>query len=101
MRGYLGRSHHEVLWIRFDDTGSAAAGGPPGGIVGRRRSIIVSRLFEAPHGLERPSPMATQLQRASRILPYFRQGRAGMVVAALASLVAALTEPALPALMKP
>jgi subfamily B ATP-binding cassette protein MsbA len=45
--------------------------------------------------------MATQLQRASRIVPYFRQGRAGIVVAALASLVAALTEPALPALMKP
>jgi subfamily B ATP-binding cassette protein MsbA len=45
--------------------------------------------------------MATQLQRASRILPYFRQGRAGIVVAALASLVAAVTEPALPALMKP
>ena len=44
--------------------------------------------------------MAT-LQRASRILPYFRQGRPGIIVAALASLMAALTEPALPALMKP
>jgi len=44
--------------------------------------------------------MAT-LQRASRILPYFRQGRPGIIAAALASLMAALTEPALPALMKP
>ena len=45
--------------------------------------------------------MATVLQRISRIVPYFRSGRRGIAVAGLASLVAALTEPALPALMKP
>jgi subfamily B ATP-binding cassette protein MsbA len=45
--------------------------------------------------------MATLLQRASRIVPYFRKGRSGLVVAGAASLVAAITEPALPALMKP
>jgi len=45
--------------------------------------------------------MATVLQRVSRIVPYFRDARLGIVVAGLASLVAALTEPALPALMKP
>src|SRR5258706_12828156 len=45
--------------------------------------------------------MATLLQRASRIVPYFREGRIGLVVAGAASLVAAITEPALPALMKP
>jgi len=45
--------------------------------------------------------MPTVLQRVSRIAPYFRSGRAGIVAAGVASLVAALTEPALPALMKP
>ena len=45
--------------------------------------------------------MATLLQRISRVVPYFRSGRKGIVVAGLASLVAAVTEPALPALMKP
>ncbi|MFI4930606.1 MAG: lipid A export permease/ATP-binding protein MsbA [Burkholderiales bacterium] len=45
--------------------------------------------------------MATVLQRISRVVPYFRSGRNGIVAAGLASLVAALTEPALPALMKP
>ena len=45
--------------------------------------------------------MATVLQRISRVVPYFRSGRRGIVAAGLASLVAAITEPALPALMKP
>jgi subfamily B ATP-binding cassette protein MsbA len=45
--------------------------------------------------------MATVLQRLSRVVPYFRSGRNGIVVAGVASLVAAVTEPALPALMKP
>ncbi|MBL8320584.1 MAG: lipid A export permease/ATP-binding protein MsbA [Burkholderiaceae bacterium] len=45
--------------------------------------------------------MATLLQRLRRLGPYIRHGRAGIAVAAGASLVAALTEPALPALMKP
>jgi subfamily B ATP-binding cassette protein MsbA len=45
--------------------------------------------------------MATVLQRISRVIPYFRPGRLGIVVAGAASLVAALTEPALPMLMKP
>jgi subfamily B ATP-binding cassette protein MsbA len=45
--------------------------------------------------------MATVLQRITRILPYFKNGRLGIAVAGLASLLAAITEPALPALMKP
>ncbi|MFO1219591.1 MAG: lipid A export permease/ATP-binding protein MsbA [Burkholderiaceae bacterium] len=45
--------------------------------------------------------MASLLQRLRRLGPYVRRGRTGMVVAGLASLVAAVTEPALPALMKP
>jgi subfamily B ATP-binding cassette protein MsbA len=45
--------------------------------------------------------MATVLQRITRILPYFKRGRLGIAAAGLASLIAAITEPALPALMKP
>jgi len=45
--------------------------------------------------------MATLLQRLTRLGPYYRKGRAGIVAAGLASLVAAATEPALPALLKP
>jgi subfamily B ATP-binding cassette protein MsbA len=45
--------------------------------------------------------MASVLQRITRILPYFKKGRLGIAVAGLASLIAAITEPALPALMKP
>jgi subfamily B ATP-binding cassette protein MsbA len=45
--------------------------------------------------------MATVLQRITRILPYFKNGRLGIAVAGLASLLAAITEPALPAMMKP
>jgi subfamily B ATP-binding cassette protein MsbA len=45
--------------------------------------------------------MATLSQRLDRIKPYFRKGRSGIVVAGLASLVAAVTEPVLPWLMKP
>jgi len=45
--------------------------------------------------------MASLSQRFARLKPYFRQGRLGIAVAGLASLVAALTEPVLPWLMKP
>jgi subfamily B ATP-binding cassette protein MsbA len=45
--------------------------------------------------------MPTLLQRISRLAPYFKSGRRGMAVAFAASLVSALTEPVLPALMKP
>jgi ATP-binding cassette, subfamily B, bacterial MsbA len=45
--------------------------------------------------------MPTLLQRVTRLMPYFRSGRRGMAVAFAASLVSALTEPVLPALMKP
>jgi len=43
----------------------------------------------------------TLLQRFSRIAPYFRHGRVGIVVAFLGSLVGAATEPLIPELMKP
>jgi subfamily B ATP-binding cassette protein MsbA len=40
-------------------------------------------------------------QRIANLKPYFKSGRRGIVVAIVASLIAALTEPVLPALMKP
>jgi subfamily B ATP-binding cassette protein MsbA len=40
-------------------------------------------------------------QRIARILPYFATSRPGIVVAILASIVGAATEPVLPALMQP
>ncbi len=46
-------------------------------------------------------PTPSLLQRFRRLAPYFVHARAGFGVAALAALVSALTEPALPALMKP
>ncbi len=45
--------------------------------------------------------MPTLLQRSARLAPYFKSGRRGLAVAVAGSLVMALTEPALPALMKP
>jgi ATP-binding cassette, subfamily B, bacterial MsbA len=45
--------------------------------------------------------MPTLLQRVTRLAPYFKSGRRGMAVAFAASLFSALTEPVLPALMKP
>jgi subfamily B ATP-binding cassette protein MsbA len=45
--------------------------------------------------------MPTLLQRFARIAPYFRQGRIGIVVAFIGSLIGAATEPLIPALMKP
>jgi subfamily B ATP-binding cassette protein MsbA len=41
------------------------------------------------------------LQRLARLGPYLRTGRLGLIGAALASVVAAATEPAIPALMQP
>jgi ATP-binding cassette, subfamily B, bacterial MsbA len=48
-----------------------------------------------------PAPEPTLLQRFRRLAPYVRQGRQGLVAAVLASLVAAATEPAVPALLQP
>jgi ATP-binding cassette, subfamily B, bacterial MsbA len=45
--------------------------------------------------------MPTLLQRVARITPYFRQSRLAVVVAFVASLLGALTEPLIPELMKP
>ena len=45
--------------------------------------------------------MSTLQKRSTRLAPYFKSGRRGMAVAVAGSLVMALTEPALPALMKP
>jgi len=45
--------------------------------------------------------MSTLLQRFARFAPYFKSGRHGIAVAFGASLVMALTEPLLPAMMKP
>ncbi|MEO7850796.1 MAG: lipid A export permease/ATP-binding protein MsbA [Rubrivivax sp.] len=45
--------------------------------------------------------MATLLQRFKRLAPYFTSSKRGFAVAIAASLASALTEPALPALLKP
>jgi subfamily B ATP-binding cassette protein MsbA len=45
--------------------------------------------------------MPTLLQRFARITPYFRHSRLAVVVAFVASLIGALTEPLIPELMKP
>jgi subfamily B ATP-binding cassette protein MsbA len=45
--------------------------------------------------------MLTLSQRIAKLKPYFKSGKRGIVVAIVASLIAALTEPVLPALMKP
>ncbi len=45
--------------------------------------------------------MPTLLQRFARITPYFRDGRIGIVVAFIGSLIGAATEPLIPELMKP
>ena len=45
--------------------------------------------------------MPTLLQRFARIAPYFRVSRPGFAVAFGAAIVGALTEPMIPALMKP
>ena len=45
--------------------------------------------------------MPTLLQRFSRIAPYFRQARIGLLVAFVGSLIGAATEPMIPALLKP
>ena len=45
--------------------------------------------------------MPTLLQRLARLAPYLRASRLGLIAAAIGAAVAALTEPAIPALMKP
>ena len=45
--------------------------------------------------------MPSLLQRFSRIAPYFTAGRLGLVVALVASIVGAATEPMIPALLQP
>ncbi len=47
-----------------------------------------------------PSPPGTLGQRLRRVWPYFRGAKAGIALAALATLVGALTEPAIPALLQ-
>ena len=45
--------------------------------------------------------MPTLLQRTARLEPYFRSGRLGLAVAFAGSVIMAVTEPLLPAMMKP
>jgi len=45
--------------------------------------------------------MSALLARFARILPYFRQSRSALILAALSTLVVAATEPAIPALLQP
>lgn len=47
-----------------------------------------------------PLPPGTLGQRLARVWPYFRGARTGIVMAALATVVGALTEPAIPALLQ-
>ncbi|MEK8052051.1 lipid A export permease/ATP-binding protein MsbA [Ideonella sp. DXS22W] len=46
-------------------------------------------------------PSLSLLQRFARIAPYFREGRLGILVAIVGSLIGAATEPMIPELMKP
>ena len=46
-------------------------------------------------------PPTTLPRRLARLRPYLRSGRTGLIGAALGSLVAAATEPAIPALLQP
>ena len=48
-----------------------------------------------------PDATAPLLQRLARVLPYFRNSRWGLAVAVLGSVIAAATEPVVPALMQP
>ena len=45
--------------------------------------------------------MSTLLQRFARLAPYFSSGKRGLAIASVGSLLIALSEPVLPALMKP
>jgi subfamily B ATP-binding cassette protein MsbA len=47
-----------------------------------------------------PQASESVLQRLRRLWPYFRSARTGMVLAAISTLVGALTEPLIPALLK-
>ena len=54
-----------------------------------------------PSSTSNPLPAGgTLLQRMGRLWPYFRSARAGIVVAAVATLAGAITEPLIPALLK-
>ncbi len=56
----------------------------------------------APNPPQPPTPPTPSLrQRFVRLAPYFKSGQRALAVAVAGSLVAALTEPVLPALMKP
>ena len=56
----------------------------------------------APNPPQPPTPPTPSLrQRFVRLAPYFKSGHRALAVAVAGSLVAALTEPVLPALMKP
>lgn len=48
-----------------------------------------------------PEPPAPLTQRLARVLPYFRDSRGALAAAALGMVVAAATEPLVPALMQP
>jgi subfamily B ATP-binding cassette protein MsbA len=63
-------------------------------------NAIIAPARAAMCGAPFPS-MPTLSQRIARLRPYFKSGKRGAVVAIVASLIAALTEPVLPALMKP
>ncbi len=63
-------------------------------------AIIAAARSAAPRRV-RPPAMSTLKQRIAHLGPYFKSGRRGIAVAALASLFSAATEPVLPALMKP
>jgi ATP-binding cassette, subfamily B, bacterial MsbA len=65
-----------------------------------RTAIISPRCGLAqPTTPQNPSYMPTLLQRLSRLLPYVRHSRAGLIAAVLGSIVTAITEPMIPALM--
>ena len=52
-------------------------------------------------GTDNAASMPTLLQRFARLAPYLRSSRRGLIAAVIGSVIAASTEPAIPALMRP
>jgi hypothetical protein len=78
--------------------GAGAPGRRGAGAPGRRRDNHPGSSCDVRRA-RHPTP--TLRQRSAHLAPYFRSGKRGLAVAIAGSLVTALTEPALPAPMKP
>lgn len=85
--------------------GSLTRGGAPSSRARSRPTDFFARVSEpSPASDAAPAapapPRGTLSQRLRRVWPYFRGARPGIVIAALATVIGALTEPAIPALLQ-